>query len=212
MNFSDDGWETLWSLGADSRGLLSDGETEAHPDLLLWMLRRSSDELKANLDRVIYVTLLETTLRRDETSDAAGLLLDLGGERAIDRTDYFDNYTILQQQIVTLDQNLGTMPSGGPDLHLTSCELDYSPQQELLTSLAMYSSCAFTFWRSGLCALRIDIKDFIEQELEQSPLVDASWKADTLLALFEYDFEQAYRPIGVKYCDSCGTHNYGIRV
>ena len=43
-------------------------------------------------------------------------------------------------------------------------------------------------------------------------MVDAGWKADTLLALFQYDFEQAYRPIGVKYCHSCGTRNYGIRV
>lgn len=53
MKFSEpfaDGWETLWSLAADSRELLLDGETEAHPDLLLWMLRRSSDDLKANLD------------------------------------------------------------------------------------------------------------------------------------------------------------------
>ena len=63
-----------------------------------------------------------------------------------------------------------------------------------------------------MCALRIDTKDFIEQELERRPLVDAGWKADTLLALFECDFEHAYRPIGVKYCHSCGTCNYGIRV
>ena len=63
-----------------------------------------------------------------------------------------------------------------------------------------------------MCALRIDTKDFIEQELERSPLVDAGWKADTLLAFFQYDFEQAYRSIGVKYCHSCGTRNYGIRV
>ena len=87
MKFSErfaDGWKTLWSLAADSRELLSDGETEAHPNFLLWMLRWSSDDLKANLGRAIYVTLLETTLRYDETADAAGLPLDLGGERAID--------------------------------------------------------------------------------------------------------------------------------
>ena len=215
MDFSEqvtDGWEALWSLAEDFREQISDGETEAHPDFLLWMLRRSSDNLKANLARAIYVTLLETTLRCDETADAAGLLLDLGGERAIDRTDYFDNYTILQQQLVTLDQNLGIVLSRGPDLHLSSCDLDYSQQQESSTSLAMYSSCAFTFWRSGLCTLRIDTKDFIEKELERSPLVDAGWKADTLLALFEYDLEQAYRPIRVKYCHSCGTRNYGVRI
>lgn len=149
--------------------------------------------------------MLETTLRRDETADAAGLLLDLSGEGAIDRTDYLDKYTIVQQQTVTFDQNLGAVLSTGPDLHLTSRDLDYSPQQKPPTSLAMESSCIFTIWRSGLCALRIDTKDFIEQELERGPLLDAGWKADTLLALFEYDFEQAYRSIGVKYCVSCGT-------
>ena len=104
------------------------------------------------------------------------------------------------------------MLSRGPDLHLTRCELDYNPQQESPTSLAMYSSCAFTFWRSGLCDLRIDTKAFIEQELERSSLVDWGWKADALLTVFEYDFEQAYCPIGVKYCHSCGTRNYGMRV
>ena len=125
--------------GASLQTLGSYYQTEAQPDFLLWMLRRSSDNLKANLGRAISVTLLETTLRCERTADAAGLLLDLGGKRAIDKTDYFDKYTILQQEIVTLDQNLGTVLSRGPDLHLTSCELDYSPQQESPTSLAMYS-------------------------------------------------------------------------
>ena len=64
-----------------------------------------------------------------------------------------------------------------------------SPLAETPTSLALYSEETFYAWRKLLTLSHVNMEQFVEDELKQSPLVDREWEIHTLLALFQLDIE-----------------------
>jgi len=65
---------------------------------------------------------------------------------------------------------------------------------ETATSIAMRYSLLFFRFRDLLKSCHIKIEVFVEDELKQKPLREAGWCRDTLLALFELDFEPREMP------------------
>lgn len=69
------------------------------------------------------------------------------------------------------------------------------------TSLMMRYSRAFFTFREMLRDLDIDLSNFVQEELQQKPLVEAGWTQRTLQCLFELDFAPLIMPVIV--CQIC---------
>lgn len=95
----------------------------------------------------------------------------------------------------------------GANLHLTS-RSSLPAKIETPTSLAIQHSYQFFQWRKLLIELGKDLKVFVEEELQQSPLVIAGWEQDTLVALFTFQFEP-YGPRGEECCAKCHSSIIG---
>lgn len=89
----------------------------------------------------------------------------------------------------------------GASLHLTS-RSSLPANIVTPTSLVIQRSYQFFQWRKLLVELGKDLKVFVEEELQQSPLVVAGWEQDTLLALFTFQFEPC-GPRVEKCCAKC---------
>ena len=203
MNFfeeNSDGWEVLGSLFENAATV--SGDEEVTNTLILWMLRTSSLELKLNYVEAQYAGLLSWP-GLDEASD---LLLDLGGEGAIDAVEYIGGYTLLHLR--TAYSFHGIVLARGPDLYRMGFDPDFTPQEESPTSLAMYSSWAFAEWLGGLAQLGMNLENFIDQELEKGPLVHAGWKKETLLGVFTHSYRPDCPRLDAICCDCAGDISY----
>ncbi|KAF6217744.1 hypothetical protein HO133_006571 [Letharia lupina] len=164
MDFSDengDGWGVLRTLFDTARDILCRGTI------------RSS--LK-----------LDPISRFSAVQEASDLLLNLGDAETINAGIQFrDGYTILHD-FVAYAYPVSTVLAKGPDLHRRVLDYDYTPQEESPTSLAMYSSWAFTEWLRGLVTIKVKFEEFIDEELKRNPLVHTGWEKETLHDLFAY--------------------------
>ena len=187
MDFSDeagDGWEVLQDLCEYATEKL--GERDAKESLLLWMLRQSSFELKTYSIRNRFEMMLYWTLRFYELEEASDLLLNLGYAETINTGVYSrDGCTVLHFS-VAWTYGVSTVLAKGPDLHRRVLDCDLTPQEESPTSLAMYSSWAFTEWLRGLVTIKVKFEEFIDEELKRNPLVHTGWEKETLHDLFAY--------------------------
>ncbi|CAF9920434.1 hypothetical protein IMSHALPRED_004894 [Imshaugia aleurites] len=92
----------------------------------------------------------------------------------------------------------------GPNLHGLCFDSSYTPYEESPTSLAMYYSRAFAVWLRGLIDLKVNLEDFIDQELKLNPKVHAGWEKETLLDLFAHgDRPDLEAPRGMYTCSDC---------
>jgi len=222
MDFSDengDGWGILYSICENHITL--GGESEAQMTLIFWMLKLLSFELKTNVFRRQYASILRIILFPNvKLEEAADLLLNLGGREIIDAPIInAGGYTVLHKclayasdPINAIQGRLTPTLSRGPDLHRLGFDCDYTPQEETSTSLAMYSSWAFTDWLDGLIMTGVDLEDFIEQELERNHMVHPGWNKQTLLGLFAYDHERNSYIRDVDDCSDCTKAIPGVKV
>lgn len=76
----------------------------------------------------------------------------------------------------------------GADPHFCRFNAE-SRRYESPTSLSMYNSSSFWWWRTMIYSLDYEIEKFIADELSSSSMLrDEGWEGDTLLALFMHDF------------------------
>ena len=216
MDFSEedgDGWEVLLRLSRCSINM--SGDIDAKSALLLWMLRLSSFELKTYSNERSYVRLMAYTLPVEpELNKAAELLLNIGGDGAINLASRTSGYTILHNYTAwgMWEAALGAVLARGPDLHRLGSDAYYTPQVESPTSLAMYSSRAFWYWVRALANFKMDFEEFIGKELEQSPLARAGWEKETLLSLFIYGFGSDLYRRYLPNCSDCTRYLYGVKI
>lgn len=212
MDFSDengDGWEVLANLCENATE--THGECDAKESLLLWMLRQSSFELKTYFIRGRLEHILDWTLCFSDRSEASDLLLNLGGAETINTGVHSrDGYTVLHYS-VAYAYPVSKLLAKGPDLHRRGFDYDYTPQEESPTSLAMYSSCAFTKWLRGLVTIKVKFEEFIDEELERNPLVHTGWEKETLHDLFAYHHRPDLDVEGY-YCSDCTKCIFEIEV
>lgn len=218
MDFSDengDGWEVLENLCEHAGETL--GECDAKESLLLWMLRQSSFELKTYFIRGRFENILHWTLLFSDRSEASDLLLNLGGAETINTGVYSrDGYTVLHYS-VTNALRVSKLLAKGPDLHRRGFNYDYTPQEESPTSLAMYSSWAFTEWLRGLVTIKVKFEEFIDEELKRNPLMHAGWEKETLHDLFAYHHRpeldiECHHCSDCSDCSDCTKPIFGIEV
>ena len=222
MDFSDegcDGWDALWTL-AERAVYLNNNYTMKIP-ILLWALRFFSLEIRINSDKREFALVLDWIVQLRYPEEALNVLLS-PDSNLIDAVDQKDGYTTLLKRMSYAEptEGLQAVLKKRPNLHYAGLDFDKSPYIETSTSLSLYSSWAFDLWRKALAKLRVNIDDFVSQELEMenSVLVNAGWKKDTLVALFNYEFEvdyysfQCYRECGKCHRWNWSTPSMVIRV
>jgi hypothetical protein len=171
------GWEALGLLGLN---LLS-GENSA----LRWMIQvLHSDIPRQAREKGFHRVLCEVAHQKpsiyfEEALDVFHELID-GGRR--EHRGYPALHTCL---VWGRYREVRDLVQKGVDLHLVGLCSYYSPTKATPTSLALYSSESFFEWRKILTTESIDLADFIRKELRQTPLNDAGWEEDTLMALFQ---------------------------
>lgn len=197
----------------ESKDILGHGDTDAKNCLLLWMLRLSSFELKTYAHETQWARLLYYTYpSRARQNEASGLLLNLGGSGLINIPPYgSDGYTILHFHIVYCEGDVSLVLERGPDLHQLGLDNDYTPYKESPTSIAMYSSWAFSYWLRGFVSHGVDLENFVDQELERYPMVHAGW-GEILHSLFVYDHLPGLHLAKFWTCSDCNEYIRSLRV
>lgn len=134
MDFSDengDGWGILYSICENHITL--GGESEAQMTLIFWMLKLLSFELKTNVVRRQYASILRIILFPNvKLEEAADLLLNLGGREIIDAPIiYAGGYTVLHKCLAYASDPINAIQgrliptlSRGPDLHRLGFDYD----------------------------------------------------------------------------------------
>ena len=215
MEFSDrgdDGWEILTRIAIQVSAL--NGEHEAKLDLLLWMLQVTIHDVKQNFIESEYYCLVYWLLH-PKAEDAAGLFLNPCGDKAVYARTSPEGYTVLMDDIVCGGARVRTILKCGPNIHATGIERSFSPFSETPTSLALYSFWAFANWLEGLDEINVDLEEFVDLEMQQTPLADAGWTTATLLALFEHDFgpdSSRWYPWHLWSCSDCSKEIFSVRV
>lgn len=178
----------------------------AKSDLFVWMLRLFSPEIRTYFIEKCYAGLLRTAFY-PRGEKVHRLLLELGPVGAIDAVDKEEGgYTTLQAAIAYAEvySDLEMILAFDPDVHHVGFEADYSPVDETPLSLALYSSHPFRRFTDALKKGHYDLDEFVIQELwEESPLMKEGWTRQTLLALFEIDFEPDVGYTSLQHCDEC---------
>ena len=203
MDFSvtaGEGWITLIDLGDQT--LCIGGETVAKRTLLSWILRVTGHDVKENFLEAEYSIILSWVLFLGK-DDVIRSWLQFGGKDAINSRRGNGGYSNLHIRTAHVDSELESILMQMPDLHLIGCHDGYSPILETPTSLALYSTFAFTNWRDSLHVARIDLCEFICAEMQQTPLVDAGWTVKTLWAVFHYTYETDWHLVNHQFCDDC---------
>ena len=209
IDFSDprgDGWDALFLIY--HHNYCSIGNGGASLELMLWLLQQSSYHLRTNFIAEKYA---ETLNRMCHIKDAASLFLKLGPERGIDTVDKPYGYSMLMWRIA-YGKDLSDMVPHGPDLHLLGYDRAFSPCLETPTSLAMYSSAAFSYWRDFLKGSNVDMDRLVSHETEQGPLNEAGWNSHHLLRLFNLTYTPAFHLQDIWSCCDCGDPIWRLRV
>ena len=204
LNENGDGWEVFDDLCLYTSCL--HGDSEANIALLLWMLRLSGYELKTYFIRNRFAHMLNWTLDTNPgLEEASNLLIDLGGPELIDDGLVLtDGCTILHENVAYGIEDLVNMVlAKGADRHPLGLWYELMPVEESPTSLAMYSSWAFTYWRRGLVAIEVDLDDFIDQELRRCASVHVGWKKEAMHDLFAYRDRPDLKPRERWKCKDC---------
>ena len=183
-----DSWLVLLDLCFST--VLARGNIKVKPDLLLWMLQMPCFEPRTNVIEWKYAEMLHWILRPEaELTGAVDLLFTLGGASIIDVVaGSLEEYALLHFTLALAEQEDFVSPvvARGPNLHPVCFCDSFTPYEESPTSLAMYSSRAFSCWLHALVKIEVDFESFIDQELEQNPKVHAGWGKETLLDLFTH--------------------------
>ena len=212
MDFSETaggGWDTLILLGDQTERI--GGETVAKRTLFSWILRVTACDVKENFLEREYSLVLYWVLCR-EKDDMIRSWLQFGGKDAINSRCSNGGYSNLHYWTAYAEHRLDFILKQAPDLHLIGCDDFHSPIPETPTSLALYSTFAFSNWRDSLHVARIELCEFICAEMQQMPLVDAGWTVKTLWAVFHYTYETDWHLLDHRFCDDCAGNLHAVKV
>ena len=205
IDFSEEfgsGWEILLDLFRSVYYSVEYGNPKS--DLLLWMLQLLRFELKIYLIESRCAEMLRWTFRTVKLCEVTNFLLDLDSDKVI---SLGNNDTILHSSLgyACHESYVSAVVARRPNLHGLSLFKSFTPYGESPTSLAMYSSRAFTYWLHALVNIGTDFESFIDQELEQSPEVHSGWHKATLLDLFTHgDRPDLHVDRNARICHDCG--------
>ena len=212
VSFSEEegeGWEIL-IYSADQATCVS-GEHRVRCDFLSWIIRVAGPDVKENFIEQRYNQLLGW-LADLKHEDILRSFLQLVGKEAINCRESTEGYSALLRRIAYAEDDLEFILRNKPDLHITGYDMSFSNDLETPTSLALYSSWSFGLWRDGLYKVGVNLEEFVIAEMQQAPLVEAGWTAETLLAVFDYDYEPDWDLDYLWICDDCEDQIENVRV
>ena len=195
-----DGWATLAQPATAIGGHGEEGKAWA--EFFSWFVQSSNHDIKAYYSKYRVNTLICDA--SPEMFESIGLLLELGPPGTIDDKSVTWGITPLIHSIQRrhFDKSKRLLALGA-DPHQSSFSW-YSNRVESPLSLAMYLSWAFCSFRDALVELNFHAEDFVRRELEQGgPLLKDGWRAETLTALLEYDFDFEPPRQEIQSCNSC---------
>lgn len=145
-------------------------------------------------------------------------ILDIRPEAA-DVTRSPGGFTVIHAKIA---ENFPTVVMGsfkmlarrGVDLHRVGTTTDYGaetlqrPISDTPTSMAMRRSLYFDRWRHVLKDAGADLTAFVGREVRDGPLREQGWTVETLLQLFEFEYEPHLTPETL--CHICGREVYRL--
>ena len=184
-----DGWSMLLVLGYRTT------ETEADPSLSTshWLLRT----FKSSVEPCFSDGVLTSLLAKYGTVIRCHHLLSkmefncLTSSPKHDTTFHVAAVCSRDAKLVDLESRFHTtMATNNFDLHITASgtwQTISSPLPETPTLLAIYNEETFYSWR--YLYVLPNLYAFVEDELQQRPLVDRGWETDTLTALFQLDLQ-----------------------
>ena len=180
-------WCHLVFLAGMSRSTVS-RLSEVSSGVLLWILQQvASDKMKNyhdNGDQQFLWSFIDSR----KLNTMVNLWLKFRQEKLIDAACTIPFYSKLMIHLAC-GWSLDEMWDFHLNLHPFGLETFYSPRLETATSLALYSSRAFADWRSYLEHEKVDIAEFIDNEMAESPLIKLGWTHDALRRLFESYWE-----------------------
>lgn len=178
-----------------------------------WVLDTFKDELKNDhpMDKVAW--LLTFSLEVRELTEK---VLNISNNM-VDATFGDGGFTPLHSKIAegfpsSVLPSMKLLAQRGANLHLVGCTTGYGaggmPHHDTFTSLSMYRSAFFFKWRKLLIELGTNLEIFVKEELQQAPLVNAGWNQESLLALFNHQYE----PVDMEnyYCAQCNREVYRL--
>ena len=159
------------------------------PSVAVWLLRSSNSCLQSHFRDNEFAQMLDVwmwMLPGNEWREMLELLTSMGRSQ-IDATQVLNGFSILHQALYW-EQDPRLFLEKGANPHLVGLEPYISPYRESPTSFAMYNSLIFNIWRKALMSCDVDLKEFIQLEINQtgSPLHEAGWDIDTLFLLFNH--------------------------
>ena len=214
------GWKTLFFLFdyyfdacSNNWGHIRGAEITS---LIVWILHLSASDFKESFSTQNFSVLmaLSSTQRAAEINS---LLLTFN-DNFVHAKSKSGGYSVLQFICAfpgwskDMSFGLNSILNKGTNLHSVGYDTCYSVKSETPTSLAMYSSFLFMKWRDALLRLSVNLEIFVRNEMQQSPLRDAGWDEESLLALFHCDVQSGYNPSTFDQCDECPIRAIFIRV
>ena len=203
------GWSTLVFLSYQLCKTCDYINNAEITSFLLWILYLSASDFKESFSRESFSHLaaLSSTYRAVEVNN----LLYTFYDNTVDARPDFEGYSTLQSLICrapwyhSVNFGMDSTLNEGANLHFVGYDVRFSIKHETPTSLEMYSSFVFMKWRDALLRLSVDLERFVGDEMQQSPLKDAGWDEDSLLALFHCDIQSDYIPSRLNRCDDCSN-------
>ena len=176
--------------------------------LQLWGVEINTNDLEDQYAELSFCAFEE--LVGEEVGD---FLLNMMGKKGIDAHSHGYGYTSLQYEIAIGGVFTKAVLRWNPDLNASVVDTDFSPYEESPTSLAMYSSWTFVDWRTELGYIGVDFEGFVERELDRGPLLKAGWTSETLLALFQTQYQWECEFLSPSFwCSDCSGELIEISV
>ena len=215
VDFSDHDLVSETSEGCHVLRPLAHDKSEGVSKVLTWLLQMFSSDIRQNFSHFEFAVLLLELEEHDPQSTLAEILLDKFDTR-LAATSTLRGLSVLHWVLTSPNASsslLQKLINRGANIQCVGHSLwsqDAGPQTP--TSMAIRNSRRFSIWRKSLTGLNYDIRKLIQLELNQCgemrPLNAAGWTEDTLLNLFNLEFEPVVLEEEIIRCDRCNT-SYG---
>lgn len=127
-------------------------------------------------------------LAGDKYADFFDILLKYSPKEAVSAF-HETRFSALCNEIIRAEHTVSKLLKSGVSPNGVGTHPDISARPESPTSLALYSSHAFSLWRSSLYMADIDINIVLDKGLEEDFLREDGWTRETLQGLVDWDFE-----------------------
>ncbi|KAH7409134.1 hypothetical protein BKA64DRAFT_388235 [Cadophora sp. MPI-SDFR-AT-0126] len=168
---------------------------------LTWVVETLKESITENIDAVAMASILAQVGEHWTRNDMKVLLAEFGG---LGTNTNWNGYTPLHYCVWFQDYiTARSLVQQGAQIHSIASNIFWNPVGESPTSIALYSSTAFSAWRQLLEDEQLLCEEFISRELQQWPLRSQHWDKDSLMQVFASNLSLAPAAYPNEYCRRC---------